>query len=136
MQGAERQAKSQRKQLYQIEDQLATAKEQIAILRKKLEKAKKAIEKAKQDDYKVGVAKTDEALRTKVSGVWNEALNQAGVEASTALRRVNNFYYPLAIRASSSLDSQTNFASKEADASKDSLAKAFPSSDSLPQVAT
>ena len=136
MQGAERQAKSQRKQLHQIEDQLATAKEQIAILRKKLEEAKKAIEKAKQDDYKVGVAETDEALKTKVSRVWNEALNQAGVEASTALRRVENVYYPLAIRASSSLDSQTNFASKEADASKDSLAKAFPSSDSLPQEAT
>ena len=136
MQGAERQAKSQRKQLHQIEDQLATAKKQIAILRKKLEEAKKAIEKAKQDDYKVGVAETDEALKTKVLGVWNEALNQAGVEASTAFRRVENVYYPLAIRASSSLDSQTNFASKEADASKDSLAKAFPSSDSLPQEAT
>ena len=136
MQGAERQAKSQRKQLHQIEDQLATAKKQIAILRKKLEEAKKAIEKAKQDDYKVGVAETDEALKTKVLGVWNEALNQAGVEASTVLRRVENVYYPLAIRASSSLDSQTNFASKEADASKDSLAKAFPSSDSLPQEAT
>ena len=92
----------------------------------------------------MGVAETDEALRAEVSGVcrnycfqaWNEALNQAGVEASTALRRVENVYYPLAIRASSSLDSQTNFASKEADASKDSLAKAFPSSDSLPQEAT
>jgi len=31
--------------------------------------------------------------------VWDEAFNQVGVEASSALRRVENVYYPPAIRA-------------------------------------
>jgi len=49
------------------------------------------------------VTETEEALRDKVSGVyknyylqvWNEALNQAEVEASSILRRAESVYYPL-----------------------------------------
>ena len=49
------------------------------------------------------MAETEEALRAKVSGiyrnyysqVWNEALNQAGVEASSVLRKTESVYYPL-----------------------------------------
>lgn len=71
------------------------AKEQIANLERKLEEAEKARDQAEQDGYEVGVNKTEEALRAEVVGVcktyclqvWNEALNQARVEAFSALRR-------------------------------------------------
>ena len=108
LQGAERQVESQCKQLCQVEDQLFVAKRLITGLKKKLEKAKKAKDQAKQDGYNVGVAETEEALRVEVSKVcrkyclqvWNEALNQVGIEASSIFRRAKNVYYPPAIRAS------------------------------------
>lgn len=89
------------------------AKEQIANLERKLEEAEKARDQAEQDGYEVGVNKTEEALRAEVVGVcktyclqvWNEALNQARVEAFSALRRAEYIYYPLAIRAPSPLSS-------------------------------
>ena len=60
-----------------------------------------------QDRYDMGVAETKEALKAEVLKVcrfyclkvWNEALDQVGVEASSALRRVESVYYLLAIRA-------------------------------------
>ncbi|XP_065617525.1 uncharacterized protein LOC136062437 [Quercus suber] len=99
---AKRQAETQHKQLRQAEDELANAKEQINLLKKKLEDVEKAKDQAEQDGYNVGVAETKEALRVEVSGVcrayclqvWNEALNLAGVEASSALMRAENVYYP------------------------------------------
>ncbi|KAK9997902.1 hypothetical protein SO802_017505 [Lithocarpus litseifolius] len=62
--------------------------------------------------------------------VWNEALNQARVEAFYAFRRVESVYYLLAIHASSSTGSKVDTTSKEVDISKDSLAKALLSPDS------
>ena len=83
----------------------------------------------------MGVAETEEALKAEVSEmgryyclqVWNEALNQVGVEASSAVRRVKSVCYPPAIRASGSLGSKADIASKEADTGKESLAKVLPS---------
>ena len=103
LEGAERQSETQRKQLRQAKDELAATKEQIKLLKKKLKDAEKAKDQAKQDGYDVGATKTKEALKTEVSGVcraycfqvWNEALNLIGVEASLALRRAKNVYYPL-----------------------------------------
>ena len=74
----------------------------ITSLKKKLEEVEKAKDQAEQDGYDVGVAETEEALRAKVMGVcrtyclqvWNEALDQAKVEASSSLRKVENVYYP------------------------------------------
>ena len=87
LEGAQRQAKSQRKLAREANDQLATFKEQLATLRKQLEeaqklkdpaeKAKAEVEKAKaeaerkkdeaeQHGYNVGVAETEEALRAEV----------------------------------------------------------------------
>ena len=68
----------------------------------------KARDKAEQHGYDVGVAETEETLRAKVPAVcrtycaqtWDEALNRAGVEASSELKRPENIYYPPAIRAS------------------------------------
>ena len=62
---------------------------------KKLKEAEKAKDQAEQDGYNVGVAETEKAFRSKVSRVcrvycpqvWDVALNQKGVEASSALRR-------------------------------------------------
>lgn len=45
--GVERQAEAQRKQLRQADDELSVAKSQIKVLTKKLEEAKKAKEQAK-----------------------------------------------------------------------------------------
>ena len=103
LEGAERQAETPHKQLRQVKDELAAAKEQIKLLKKKLEDVEKAKDQAKQYGYDVGVAETEEALRAEVSRVcrvyclqvWNETFNLARVEASSALRRAKNVYYPL-----------------------------------------
>ena len=70
--------------------------------------AEKARDEVEQHGQDVGVAETEEILRAKVLAVcqtycaqtWDEALNRAGVEASSELRRLENIYYPAAIRAS------------------------------------
>ena len=110
----EKQVESQRLLLHNAEDQLAASKTQIVALKKKLEKVKKAkvlakkakeeVEKAKEEaeqhGYDVGVVETEDTLRAEVPSVcrtyyalvWDEALNQAGVEASSVLRKVESFY--------------------------------------------
>ena len=106
---------------------MVTAKEQIAALRQQLEEANKLkalVEKAKmqaeedklkaekerdeaeQHGYDVGVAETEDALRVEVPAVcraycaqtWEEALNQAGVEASSGLRKPESIIFPLALQ--------------------------------------
>ena len=85
---------------------------------KKLEEAEKAKEQAEQDGFDVGVAETEEAFRVEVSEVcrfyclqvWNEALDQAGVEASFALRWAESVYYPPAICAPGSSSSKVDTA--------------------------
>ena len=94
MDGANKQAEAQRKQLRQTEADHATARDQVKILSKKLKEVEKAKDQAEQDGYEVRVANTKKALKAKVSEVyryyylqvWNEALNQARVEASSAFR--------------------------------------------------
>ena len=103
-----------------VDDQLASSKTQIATLKMKfeeIEKAKAIAEKAKDDvekakdeakqhGYNVGVVETEDALRAEVPAVcrtycalvWDETLNQVGVEASSVLRRAESIYYPPAIR--------------------------------------
>ena len=106
---------------------MVTAKEQIATLRQQLEeanqlkslaekakmqakedklKAEKERDKAEQHGYDVGVAETKEALRAEVLAVcrayctqtWEEVLNQAGVEASSGLRKPESIIFPLALQ--------------------------------------
>ena len=76
-----------------------------------------------------------EVCRTYCFQVWNEALNQAGVEASSILRKVENIYYPLAIRASFSSNSKVYVPAKVADLEKNSSEKVLPSSGSPSEVA-
>ena len=130
LENAEKQAEKQRLQLRGVEDQLATTKTKVATLKKKLkeaEKAKvlaeeardeavKAKDVAEQHEYDVGVAKTEDTLRAKVLAVcrtycalvWDEALNQAEVEASSMLRKAESIYYPPAICPQSSSDSMAD----------------------------
>ena len=106
---------------------MVTAKEKIAALRQQLEeanrlkalaekakvqakedklKAEKERDETKQHGYDVGVAETEDALRAEVLAVcraycaqtWEEALNQAGVEASSGLRRPESIIFPLALQ--------------------------------------
>ena len=63
---------------------------------------------AEQRGYEVGIAEIEENLRAEVSVVcciycaktWDEALNRAGVEASSELQRPKNVFYSKAIRPS------------------------------------
>ena len=106
---------------------MVAAKEQIAALRQQLEeanrlkdltekarlqaeedkiKAEKERDEAEQHGYDVGVAETEDALRAEVPAVcrayyaqtWEEALNQAGVEASSGLRRPESIIFPSALQ--------------------------------------
>ena len=108
LESAEQQAESQRLLLRTAEDNLASSKTQIATLKKKLEEVKKAraiaekareeVEKAKdeveQHGYDVGVAESKDTLKAEVPAIcrtycaqtWEEAINQAGVEASSMLK--------------------------------------------------
>ena len=119
------------------------AKEQIKVLKKKLDDAEKAKDQAEQDGYDVGVAETEEALRAEVSEVckayylqvWNEALNLARVEASSALRRAKNVYYPPTIRAPGSSVSQDDATLKDLSSIQEIPAKGFLPPNSPPKRA-
>ena len=69
-------------------------------------KAEKEKDEAEQHDYDVGVAETEDALQVEVPTVcrvycaqtWEETLNQAGVEASSELRRLESIIFPSALQ--------------------------------------
>ena len=69
-------------------------------------KAEKERDEAEQHGYDVGVAETEDALRAEVPAVcraycaqtWEEALNQAGVETSSGLRKPESIIFPLALQ--------------------------------------
>ena len=129
MKSAETQAESQRKLANEIKGQLVAVKEQIAALKQQLEeanrlkdlaekarlqaeedkvKAEKERDEAEQHGYDIGVAKTEDALQVEVPAVcraycaqtWEEALNQAGFEASFGLRRPESIIFPSALQIS------------------------------------
>ncbi|XP_050291679.1 uncharacterized protein LOC126732728 [Quercus robur] len=136
LENVEKQAESQRLLLHSAENQLASSKTQIVALKKKLEElekakalaekakdeAEKAKDKADQHGYDVRVVEIEDALRAEVpvvcrtycALVWDEALNQAGVKASSVLRKAKSIYYPPTIRLPSSSDSKAGPVSSEA----------------------
>ena len=128
MEGVEKLAESQRKLAREANDQLAASKVQLATLRKQLEEAQKLrdqVEKAKdeakkakamaerekdeveQHGYDVGVADIEDALKAEVPAVcraycaqtWEEALNRVRIDTSSELRKLENVFFPPAIRA-------------------------------------
>ena len=104
--GAEKQAKDQCLQLRRAEEQLAIAHEQIEAKKRELEKKEEALTKAEQSGYDTKVKETEDTLRAQVMGVcrgyylqvWTEALNLAGVGASSDLRKTENIFYPSALQ--------------------------------------
>ena len=87
------------------------AKEEAEFARTEAECSK---EKAEDEAYDVGVAETEAALKAQVPGVcrlycsqvWNEALKQAGVDASSNLWKAECVFYPSAIRENATLSSE------------------------------
>ena len=69
-------------------------------------KAEKERDEAEQHSYDVGVVETEDTLRAEVPAIcraycaqtWEEALNQAGVEASSGLRRPESIIFPLTLQ--------------------------------------
>ena len=127
LKSAETQAESQRKLANEVKGQLVAVKEQMVALKQQLEeanrlkdlaekaklqdeedkvKAEKERDEAEQHGYDVGVAETEDALRVEVLAVcraycaqtWEETLNQAGVEASSGLRRPESIIFPSALQ--------------------------------------
>ena len=127
LKGTETQAESQRKLANEAKEQLAASKEQVAALKQQLKeanklkdqaekaktqaeedkiKAEKERDEAKQHRYDVGVAETEDALQAEVPTVcwtycaqtWEEALNQAGIEASSEMRKPERIIFPPALR--------------------------------------
>ena len=90
-----------------------------------------------QHGYDVGVAETEDALRAEVPAVcrtycaltWDKALNQAGVEASSVLRKAGSVCYPPAIRLASFSDSKVDPSPSEAGEVQGSPPKAPPTTD-------
>ena len=77
-------------------------------------KAETSKDKVEDEAYDAGVADTQATLKAKILGVcrlycsqvWNEALKQAGVEASSDLWKAEKVYYPSAIRETTSARSE------------------------------
>ena len=67
--------------------------------------------------------------------MWNKALNQAGVENSSAWRKAENVYYPLAIWASSPSSSKADTVPKDLGCNKGISNKALSSSNDPPKDA-
>ena len=75
-------------------------------------KAEREKDEAEQHGYDVGVAETEDTLRAEVPAVcraycaqtWEEALNQAGIDVSSELRKPENIVFPLALQISNQKD--------------------------------
>ena len=95
--------KKQLEEAQRLRDQAEKAKVEVEKARAKVEREK---DKAEQHGYDVGVAETENALRAEVSIVcrayctqtWEEALNQAGIDASSELRKSENIIFPPALQ--------------------------------------
>ena len=88
--------------------------------------AKSSKEKAEEETYDLGVAETQATLKAQVPGVyrlycsqvWNEALKQAGVEASSDLWKAKNVYYPPAICETVPISSEAESALEETETAR------------------
>ena len=93
-------------------------------------------EKAEEEAYDLGVAETQATLMAQVprvcrlycSQVWNKALKQAGVEASSNLWKAERVYYPPAIREDAPFSSEVRDAPEEVEAAGPDAALAITSS--------
>ena len=99
-------------------DEALRAKEEAKFARTKAECSK---EKAEEEAYDSRVAETQAVLKAQVLGVcrlycsqvWNEALKQVGVDASSNLWKAECVFYPPAIREDATPNSEVRDAPKE-----------------------
>ena len=106
------------------------AKTEAEFARTEVESSK---EKAEEEAYDLGVAETQAILKAQVLGVcrlyysqvWNEALKQAGVKASSDLWMVENVYYLPAIRETALVSSEVESALEEAETAQPEAALAI-----------
>ena len=98
--------KQQLEEANKLKDQAEKAKMQAEEDKVRDEKER---DEAEQHGYDVGVAETEDALRVEVPAVcrayctqtWEKALNRAGIEAFSELRKPENIVFPLALQISS-----------------------------------
>ena len=103
------------------------AKEEAEFARTEAECSK---EKAKEEAYDLGVVETEAALKAQVPGVcrlycsqvWNEALKQAGVDASSNLWKIECVFYPPAIREDATPSSEVRDAPEEVEVARPGVA--------------
>ena len=115
-------------------DKALRAKVEAVFARAKVKSSK---EKAVDEAYDLGVADTQATLKAQVYGVcklyysqvWNKALKQAGVEASSDLWRVENVYYPPTIRETAPSSSEARDAPEETEAAGPEVALAITAPD-------
>ena len=96
-------------------------------------------EKAEEEAYDLGVSETQATLKAQVPGVcrlyysqvWNEALKQAEVKASSDLWKVEHVYYPLTIREDAPSSSEVRNAPEEVKAAGPRAILAIASSEEL-----
>ena len=89
---------------------------------------------AEQRGYEVGIIETEKALRAEVPEVcriycartWSEALNRVGIEASSELRKLENIFYPEAIRPSVLLPHQADTPSSVINLDEEVSPHSFP----------
>ena len=97
--------KKQLEEAQRLRDQAENAKVEA---KKAKTQAEKERDEAEQHGYDVGVAETEDALRAEVPVVcraycthtWKEALNRAGIDASSELRKPEYIIFPPALQIS------------------------------------
>ena len=95
--------KKQLEEAQRIRDQAKKARVEVEKAKAKAERER---DEAEQHNYDVGVAETEDALRAEVPAIcrayctqtWEEALNRAGIDASSELRKSENIIFPLALQ--------------------------------------
>nr|XP_023898033.1 uncharacterized protein LOC112009911 [Quercus suber] len=136
-------AQDQTKRLLDAEDQLKIAKEQIVELKKKMaeaEGAKNVAEWARDEALRAKEVAEFTRIEAEASKekaekaaydlrTWNEALKQAGVEASSDLWKVEHIYYPPAIREAAPSSSEAEVVLEEVDTTPNEAALAIATSD-------
>ena len=95
-----------RKQLEEAQKLRDQAEKTKAEVEKAKAKAEREKDEAEQHGYDVSVAETEDILRAEVPAIcrayctqtWEEALNRAGIDASSELRGPENIFFPPAIQ--------------------------------------
>ena len=106
-----------------VRDKALKVKKEAVFARAEAESSK---EKAEEEAYDFEAVETQATLKAQVPRVyklycsqdWNEALKKAAVEASSNLWKVENVYYPLAIRETAPSSSEARDVPEEAEAAR------------------